>query len=482
MKAALSLAVLALAPALAGCLVDGGTDPADPGSLEEIGWRFEDFIEVEHDHLDFAAHAVTSPTIEPVAHLVLGDAPGEPYSYIGEMDTRGDLAVVSVVGAGSTPGFVLLDVSEPASPTVLSRATMATSYVVDVKLSWDGQYVFAATQLTGSRRADALTGGIGSPDATTLMQNGVAIWDVSDPTAPRAVGFHPYEYRGCHMVSYAEVAGSEWLFCIEQALQVLAFERGDPAVLVPQATYYPFGPEATLASAERRQGAPTSIPGMQVAHDATFQFDPLDGRPLLVVSHWDLGFDVLDLSDPAVPSELFRWIGEGAEHYRGDAHGGQLAVLDGRRILVVGPETTADYVPALWFLDVTDWETGTLVAEWTNPGEKTSLGLLMTTHQIQLVGERLYLSYNHNGLWVLDLATVLEAGGNTPDAREVLGVHVPHTPVALYDEKGGRLEGVPAVWDVNVIGGHIYGTDRYTGVHVVRMVDDPIDPSYTSIG
>lgn len=468
------LGLLMVTTALAGCLGDDTTGTGDDGDLaDRTGWTFEDFIVHEHDHEDPEAHHESSPTMEAIAHDQLGQETA--YSYLGEIDTRAGLTAVAIVGQGSTPGFVLVDTSDPSQPEVLGRAEAPQAYAVDVKLTSDGQYALLATQQVTTGRVGGTPTADSLLDGTYTARNGIMIWDISDPTDPSMVAFQPVEAYGCHMLSIAEVDGQEWVYCINQSLTAFQFVRSPTADLVPAGTYWPFGQTGTETVADKQN--PTGV----TPHDMTFQEDPVTGDPVLTVSHWDLGVAVLDVSMPSAPQELARWAGDGAEHYQGYVHSAQLTTVDDTRYLVVTPETLSDILPAIWVLDVTDWQSPELVAEWTNPGGHTSQGLLMTTHQFQLVDGKIYMSYNHNGIWVLDLATILANGGGAPDASEILGVHLPHTHnVTLYDRDSYPM-GIPAPWDINVVDGYILTADRYTGLHVLGYTGDtPGDPALTS--
>ncbi|HEV8360739.1 MAG TPA: hypothetical protein VGR28_09830 [Candidatus Thermoplasmatota archaeon] len=461
------LLALALAALLAGCL--GPAQPVDPAGLDPLAavWRFTDFIVDDHEHNDQALHTFASPTMAELAHVPLGED-GAPYSYIGEIDTRANLSAVAIVARGSAPGFQLLDTTDPAQPQRLGRAEAPWAYGADVKLTADGAFALLASQGPG-------TGGPVVPTDPTalagpfLERSSIGVYDLADPLQPSLVHVAPVAPTGCHMITIGEVQGQEYVWCINAALTTLRFDRAPVPTLTPVAVYFPFGPDVPPTVVEKSLGV--------LPHDATFQLDPLDGTPLVVVSHWDLGVAVLDVTDPLAPRELFRWAGEGAQEYHGYVHSAQLAKVGERRVLIATPETLSDVLPAIWLLDVTDWTQGALAAEWWNPGKHTSQGLLMTTHQWQVVGERLYLAYNHNGVWVLDLPTILANKGGAPDAAEILGVFQPHDAIDVFDPD---LAVLPNVWDVNVVGGRILATDRYTGLHVLRYAGDPLAGEITS--
>jgi hypothetical protein len=106
----------------------------------------------------------------------------------------------------------------------------------------------------------------------------------------------------------------------------------------------------------------------------------------------------------------------------------------------------------------------------------------MTIHQWQVAPTGLdanisevqvYMTYNHAGVWVLDFEKILE--GDLEGA--ILGFNMARTPVDPDDVVAAAMF---ATWDVNVVDGYIYGSDRATGLWVFHYVEDPLgDPRYT---
>lgn len=468
--------LLVVALLAAGCVTPGGD--VDPASLAPA--VFVDPIVDDHDHASFEEHALSTSTMSLVGHTTMSED-GKPFSYIGEMDTFGNLTVVQVLGRGSMPGFVVLDVSDPARPTPIGRAEMPWSYVVDVKWSPDGKFVFAASQKgAGAGRASTskpLTDDLGT---ALISQNGFTQWDMSDPTKPKAIAGGLAEPTGCHMLSVKDVGGTLYVFCVANVVTVYAYAGGGAWQQVAA-----MGPGSD-AGAQRVLAEGTGcLPGTCALlsaepHDITVQPDPKDESRLVAsVSYWDFGLRFYDVTNPRSPKLLGAWAGAGAERYEGNVHGAALTLLDSKRVAVVGPELLGETVPALYVLDVEDYAKPAILGEWLPPGEHASHGLTLTTHQFQLVDGRIYLAYNHAGVWVLDLARIV-AGDSKDDAArpEVLGYYLPHEKVELYDEK---VAAVPNTWDVNVKDGRIYASDRYTGFYVLQRAGDAAgDPALTS--
>lgn len=460
--------LVALALLLAGCV--NVADDATTASVDPLAARgaFLDPIVDEHDHASFAEHALSTPNMQLVGHTTMSED-GKALSYIGEMDTFGDLTVVQVLGRGSTPGFVVVDTSDPAAPTPIGRAEMPASYVVDVKWSPDGAYVFAASQQLPSPAGDDPTTGL-------LQGWGFTQWDMSEPTAPVAIagGIAP---EGCHMLSVKELGGALTVFCIAPGTVHVFRELDGGAWTQVNA----FGPGVGTTGAQRVVGetiaagpGPNAVFSAMLSagpHDITIQEDPLEpGRHIASVSYWDFGLRFYDVSDPTRVVELGAWGGAGAELYEGNVHGAMLYDHQGDRLAIVAPELLGDTVPSLWILDVNDLANPKIVGEWIPPGEHKTQGLRLTTHQFQVLDGKIYLAYNHAGVWVLDIQPILDGTYRDDPARpEVLGYYLPHQEVELYDADAA---GVPNTWDLNVKDGVILASDRYTGFYALHYADD----------
>jgi hypothetical protein len=204
-----------------------------------------------------------------------------------------------------------------------------------------------------------------------------------------------------------------------------------------------------------------------------------EGNSYLVVSHWDAGVKVLDITNAPVISEVGSWNGEGAEHYAGNVHTAMMFEAGGKRYIMASPEYTPpdmEVVPGLWVLDATDLSDLKLVAEWYHPGLHDSQGLYLTTHQWQVAPTgadvspddvRVYLTMNHAGMWVLDFGAILRGD----DQGAILGFNLARTPIP--EEHVGNA--ILSTWDVNVVDGYIYGTDRATGLWVFHYSGDEYD-------
>jgi len=413
---------------------------------------FVDPIIEDHEHTDLAAHNFSTPTLERLGYAHFGDD-GASFTSFGEMDTHGTLAVVAAVLRGDPVrgAAILVDLTDPAAPKRLGYATIDdATHPLDVKFDEEGEFIY----VSGA--------------------NEIRIFDVTNPESPVLAGLSSPVGTACHMSALGVVGGQEYFWCTGDPIGLMAYrvvaEAPGKRTLVPVRYDRPLYQVAPVTDAGTNGviGAP---------HDLTFQLDPVDGTPLLIVSNRGYGVRVLDVTNPATPQELGHWTGEGAEFPPLHMHTGMVTMIGGTRYLVVSPEILRDdeTPPAIWVLDATDYAKLVLKAEWTAPGNHGSPGFTFTTHQWQVADERLYLGYYHAGVWVLDLPTILNGTYKTDPARpDVLGYYLPNEPSVVEGEM------VPNVWDLNLKDGVMYVTDISSGFYVLHYLPDPIgDASLT---
>ncbi len=471
---------------LAGCLAAGpaesATDPVAgcaPTAFESPDIAFlaptDDPLALVNDSadaFDFTTYNLRTCSLAAIGHTPLrfnNDGTGDPHRYIGEIDMRGDMGAVAVLGNGETPTVYLLDISDRADPKVLSTIPQIGTYLTDVKISDTGRYLFTASQ--GSSGQGELA------ELPALTANaGFSVYDIADPAAPRYMATYDNSPNGCHMLSSERIGDTEVVVCISDVVRVWGLEEVSPGNLVPLG-YVPYVPSDGAGCA-----VPLPVPcvGVQAPHDATVQVDPVTGQRLMMVSHWDSGLRIVDLSDAPQATELGKWTGEGATHYSGHVHSAMMVYANGTRYILATPEYTgsggADTVPSIWVLDATDLTAPKLVAEWFHPGEHPSQGLFLTTHQWQVAPAgpdvplddvRIYLTMNHAGIWVLGLEDILQ-GDNL---AAIKGFHLGRTPLDPDNSVGNA---VLSTWDVNVVDGYIYGSDRATGLWIFHYEGDTL--------
>ncbi|MHB1262440.1 MAG: LVIVD repeat-containing protein [Thermoplasmatota archaeon] len=494
------VALLSTLALLGGCLDSGnGPDDADaaancpagpfdqPG-LDIVPTTVDPIVDDKDRALEFETTNVRTCSLPAIGWSAL-DPDGTPHKYLGELDMRGDLGLgaVAVVGSGEPGRVYVVDIADRENPAVLSFIDLPGAHVTDVKISEDGQVLYVASQALPTLELATGT----APDLAA--SSGFTAYSLADPTAPAYLGTVPDEGLGCHMLDPVQVSATQdAVMCISSNLKSYLVQR-DGARLVPLGfvEYFPSVDGVPTPSGVSAAGDPTCLtvpvvnagPGLCALssgpHDMTaFHENGAfgDGKSYLVVSHWGEGVKVLDITDAPQITEVGAWNGEGAEHYSGNVHTAMMFEAGGKRYIMASPEYTgAGTVPGLWVLDATDLGHLQLVSQWYHPGLHESQGLFLTTHQWQVAPTgadvaaedvRIYLTMNHAGMWVLDFGAIL-AGD---DQGAILGFNLARTPIP-EDHVGNAIL---STWDVNVVDGYIYGTDRATGLWVFHYSGDEL--------
>lgn len=527
--------------ALAGCLADDDAD--DPYFVEgcQTGTTDDDGVNIIHPHddvyvpalkedgqidfdqydrWDFEATNYRTCTMPNVGYSSLRE--GEPHRYLGELDMRGDLdlGAVAVTGNGEAPMVYLVDISIRQDPIVVGTITQQDTYITDVKISDDGDYLFVASQTNPTSISPSNPTGSGVDTGfvdggATTTPFGFSIYNIENPQNPSFLQtvFSPDE-RGCHMLSHEIIDDIDVVFCIGSNVHAYGLVRqddGTPWVELGRFSYHlPDGDGASselpsgcfndeywlnyvVANANAGSSGATSeffdeayANLCEAPHDMTVREDPVDGRILMSVSHWGEGVRIVDASNPVNDGfvTLAAWDGEGARFYEGNVHTAMTFWVGDKRYVVASPEyTSTPEVPSLWVLDATDLGDGSevkqleLVAEWYHPAEIATTGYFVTTHQWQVAPTgpdvaaedvTIYITLNHFGVWALDFAEIL--AGNNEDA--IGGFHMSRLPLDPETDSGNAPL---ATWDVDVEDGFIYGSDRATGLWVFDYTGDAED-------
>lgn len=450
------LAAVLPALLLAGCLA-----PAAPlGLASEQGLALLEAALVDgHDHVDPALHPGASWRMEEVFRTNL-PTDAAPLSPVSEFILHDGYAYVSMFHPSG--GMVILDLADPAKPVQVGRFDSGTAYVNDVEVSPDGNWAFLPTSPIKTRENDPLHAGL-----PVVGDYGVQVVDVSDKTAPALASFWvaPDPQRmGYHRVDLEVIDGELYVFGAS-----LGYPRVDILRFVPAPV-----PHLELASTYLSDTArdPTqdqgSHPGGMGIHDVTVDPDPLEGFPLMAVSHWRSGAHLVDVSDPANPRFLGRWHDFPIEC--GNVHNVEFTAIEGRRILVPVPEYPAcsDTQGEVWIVDATDFEAPQLLGRWAIPGSHppgedlaAQGNHVFSTNRVLLRNGTLFDAHFHAGVIVLDISTLAKAA-----APEVLGFVLPQgqARVPYFD-----IAGNPYIYDAIPRGEYLYYSDLTGGFHAARM-------------
>ncbi|MCY1017910.1 LVIVD repeat-containing protein [Pyxidicoccus sp. MSG2] len=285
----------------------------------------------------------------------------------GEGESSGGL---SLVGEGIVPRGIAADVF----------VTHGHAYVValeDPLFGPGGLYVYDLADRTSPRLVksiffpgDSYWNGVWAKDDALYVASGVRgvlVFDISNPAAPaflRAVpgnGYlnaHTLYVDGNRLYSMSAAPTPQTLiFDVTDAKQpVLLNRHQDPSVDPTVATF---------------------------PHDATAQGDRL------YVNHWRAGLLILDVSDPLNVVKLGQYT-----YPRATSHTHRVGVFKGRVIAFEGGE---DWGAHLRVLDITDPANVERIGEYgLTPG--------VSIHNMELKGDRLYLSHYQHGVRVLDVS------------------------------------------------------------------------------
>lgn len=316
---------------------------------------------------------------------------------------RGSLAVegtTDAVVSGNTvyvaasDGFAVVDVADPANPTLLAERRGLLSDRENGPL----QQVYD-TAVDGDRLLVA--GPAHPPSGDALM--GAALYDVDDPANPTLLRFHETDYpvHNCFL---------------REGVAYLTGNDGarNPLVLVDvsrDAT-----PELARWSVVDANEAWRDVPSaLRVVHDVTVD----DG--VATLSYWDAGTWLLDVSDPAnprplghtshyEPSELTPTGNSEVFQLPGNAHYAQRRdglLVVGREAWDVDQNDSRDGGPGgIDLYDAVDPEHVTHLASISAPptSDPTYGGVWTTAHNFDVVGPRLYTSWYQGGVKVYDIS------------------------------------------------------------------------------
>jgi hypothetical protein len=276
--------------------------------------------------------------------------PEDPHhGAVTEIRTHGDYAYVGVFSSDSpTPGrgMAIVDISDfnraeteaeldNASLSVVSflRNNNTGVAVMDVKVADDGQFVFLGTQpytalFTDEAKDPTPTT---NDNSETVAPGGVVAVDVSDKGNPETVGLFEVSGTGVHNTFHHRIGGQDYVFAIHdlndgtEGMYVFEFDR-----TTGQFTAVNRWTDA----GDLAQGDTDTA--TKYIHDVEVQDDPKTGTPTAYLSYWDLGLQVLDLSNPADITQVGHF-GMGSCHFASPAPD----LVDGERRCIASQEIPA---------------------------------------------------------------------------------------------------------------------------------------------
>ena len=435
----------------------------------------------DHDHNETAQHQGLYCRIRQVSFLPLngGELTGVENSKLGEMDVKAGIAAVAV--QEPIGGVMFFDVSD-GDPKYLSTYLHAECGLGDncgayVELTPDGKAAVLSVQMT--------SGTPGPLNGTPGTFPGVALLDLTDPKNPTlSQEYVPAALQGVHTarVFQQEIGAAPglYMYLIQNAV----------GVEIARIESTPLGPKAV-----RVANIPVPDPNnISNVHDTFIQNDTIDNKVYLYqAGGFTFGFRVYDVTDPAVPIQVGQW--DITPDCTNDwyAHTIDVRLKDGKRYVTMpaeqfdfGPQAgecsgtqsgNGDLPGTMWIVDATDFSKlsnaeETLVATWNTPGGVPAGQLVFSAHNQQIVGDLIYLSHYHGGLYVLDASEAFSGKKAAP--REV-GWALPCDPqVRPTLESGTFPHSRCDFWDTVFYEGRMYAADIKGGLY--SLVFDPGGP------
>ena len=240
----------------------------------------------------------SSASLDVVGHLDLEDVPGENitdvwalgnYAYLGTFD--------DVACSLDWTGVHIVDISDPADPNkVAFIAAKPGARNNDVKVAhlntehFSGDILVASNEPCGSpflpRRQ---SNGVGSPPG----QGGVAIWDVTDPTKPKALKQNFLEF-GVHNTYIWQQGANAYMMVVDddnvQDVHIVDLTK-------------PQSPKVIAATGQLDWPSDIAAEFGDTAgvflHDIWVQEN--NGKIIAYLAYWDAGLVLLDVTDPKNP-------------------------------------------------------------------------------------------------------------------------------------------------------------------------------------
>jgi hypothetical protein len=529
------------AAALTPGSVDGRTDPLTVGTsppaftfgpctAASAAEQFQDFK--GHDHRAIEQHekscAMPLNAFLPLKTELEDVEPGaDDNEVLGEMDVKAGIAAVAITYPQA--GILFFDVSDPAQPKFLSRyeGSECEGLVLDVDcgafvdLSADGKAAYLAGQ-----QNTIVPGRL--PDSTAPQPTvpGVEIVDISDPRKPRRVfqdttsedggGVHTVR---SHVITKEAVPGAE--------------KPGEYLFSIANGVGIEINRVLRDAAGTRSLEEVKTIP-IDETHDTFIENDPIARRTYLYIAAGeDTGFYVFDVTNPHRETPLLaEWDLTPQCERDWYSHTIDVTYRGGRRYVTMPAELFAldptvfgspseedkkegcgqgrgngDKAGPMWIVDATDLSKlgpadaqdndteektteaalreasqAALVTTWTNAANAAGGNLLLSPHNQQVVGDRIYLSGYHSGVTVLDASAAFQGRNERP---KELGFAVPSgRPVRpIYDQMAGPVvpfvssfvQARPLVWDMFFYRGSLLAADMTGGFY--SYADPPAAPA-----
>ena len=376
-------------------------------------------------------------------------------------------------------GVAVVDATDPAHPERVSTLQNVDGSSAEDVVVYSARYGSVAGR-------DIAVAGIqdcaGSRYEPHPRDRGLQLWDVTDPAAPKPLGFldtgcctrgvHEFEVQHRadlgRTFAYATVPTSR--YPDSQTPSGYRDADGDGDFRLFDITD-PAKPFQVSSWGIQDAGGPFSA-GQGCDADANYGHgaEPSDDGKLAFVSYWDSGFVRLDLTNPAKPVYTGRTVYPADAD--GDAHSAQYD--DARKLLIAadedfcktsGPGTEKGF----GYLRVYDYSKPSApkqIGTYRTPNSLDSTDIAagdFVIHNNFIVGTTSYTSWYTDGVRVIDLA-------NPKAPREVAHFVPPATTNPVKPSQRGVLTNTTQVWGVVVDEktGLVYASDMNSGLWILK--------------
>lgn len=393
-----------------------------------------------------AFKGATPERLTPVGALAL---PG----YNADVWAHGQYAYVGTWGTSSAyptrcpaTGVRIIDLADPANPTLVGAvATIAGTSQEDVVVK---------RIETVNYLGDLLVTGIQACGANTA-QRGIDLWDVTNPRQPQHLAFWesgpaaPSSARGVHELYLFQRGDRAYVAAAVPSSEALEGVGDFQLVDVTD----PRKPVRVGSWGTRLDGGIAPTAGQShFAHSAWAN----EAGTMAIVSYWDAGVILLDISDPTNPTMIGRT--PYPARSAGDSHSIWLA--HDETIMLVADETLDTSLGSWGFLrifDIRNPAQPVQIGQYATPNSATTRrDGTYTIHNPFVVGDRAFLSWYTDGIRVLDI-------GNPAAPREV-AAYVPPAAIDPYRSFTDTAQ----VWGVYVQGNLVLASDINAGLFVLR--------------
>lgn len=486
----------------AGCVTPPTATTPTPDAQTQVpsGWAEKALPWGDaHDHRDWSQHVgLSTSNFQQIAYnpMELASQDGKtPGGYFcGGATTTTDGRRITVISSFDTDvAFVLVDVTDPAVPTIIGEYSVNGVTHYDVDITPDAKYVVIGADPSFPPRLPGLTADVPSlvtpvsisfrdactgevsqgPEEMIPLSPATLLVSIKDPKNPTLVDALPAPVLGPHSVSTASIEGVTYVASsITNAAQPADYFQ------FSQIQELPSGGKLVLLSTV--DGAQYGAGGFGGGHvDAEIAVHPVTKKPIAYLSNWDGGMVVLDMTNFATPMLLGEWADDGIEG--GAVHSTRQIneLWNDKAYLLVGQEFThhPENRPSGWLyvLDITDPAKPTEVARWTLPIDvdpKWNSVELFSTHYFRVVNHTAFIAMYHGGVWAIDLTN--------PEQPRSAGVFIPDKQAPKGRDPVGFYDLTPFVLDVFPYeDGTMAIFDGVSGVYTVKYDASVVAPAYT---